>query len=89
MQTGRCVDYPTTAQTGMTMKPHKYDLQLWNSMHPVGSPCDLILDDGSMLRTKTRSIAWELGHGQAVVKVEGKSGGWLLERVRIFETHHI
>lgn len=55
-------------------------------MNPVGTPCDLILDDGKTLRT--RSEAWNLGHGQAVVKVEGKSGGWMLERVRILETHH-
>lgn len=56
-------------------------------MNPVGSPCDLLQNDGTTLRTRTRSIAWELGHGQAVVKVEGKTGGWELERVRILETH--
>ncbi len=44
-------------------------------------------DDGSQTETRTRSIAWELGHGQAVVKVEGKSGGWILERIRMCETH--
>lgn len=69
------------------MKQRKYDLELWNSLNPVGSPCDLIQNDGTMLRTKTRSVAWNLGHGQAVVLVEGKTGGWELERVRILETH--
>lgn len=69
-----------------TMKrPIKYDLETWNALNPVGSPCVLILDDGTEMPTRTRSIAWELGHGQAVVKVEGKSGGWELERVRMLE----
>lgn len=70
-------------------KPHKYDLKLWNEINPVGTPCVLIEDDGARTETKTRSIAWELGHGQAVVKIEGKSGGWMLERVRIAETHSV
>lgn len=69
------------------MKPRKYDLELWNTLYPVGTPCDLLQNDGTRLRTKTRSIAWELGHGQAVVKVEGKTGGWELERVCILEAH--
>jgi len=68
-------------------RPHKYDLELWNSMNPPGTICDLVQNDGTLLRTKTRSVAWNLGHGQAVVLVEGKTGGWELERVRILETH--
>ncbi len=70
-------------------KPHAYDLELWNSLNPVGSPCELTLDDGSVLRTETRSPAWNLGHGQAVVSVLGRSGGQMLERVRILETHGV
>jgi hypothetical protein len=31
--------------------------------------------------TVTRSVAWELGHGQPVVLVEGESGGICLEHV--------
>lgn len=70
-------------------RPTKYDLKLWNEMNPVGSPCVLTEDDGSQTETHTRSIAWELGHGQAVVKVDGKSGGWMLERIRMCETHKV
>ncbi len=70
-------------------QPIKYDLKLWNEMNPIGSPCVLTEDDGSKTETRTRSIAWELGHGQAVVKVEGKSGGWMLERIRMVETHQV
>lgn len=69
------------------MKPHKYDLELCNSLNPIGSPCELRRDNGMILRTRTRSEAWELGHGQAVVMVEGKAGGWMLERVTMLENH--
>lgn len=68
-------------------RPIKYDLKQWNEIFPVGSPCVLTEDDGSETETHTRSIAWELGHGQAVVKVDGKSGVWMLERIRMCETH--
>lgn len=62
-------------------------LQDWNDTFPIGSPCRLILDDGSGLDTETRSAAWNLGHGQTVVMVAGKSGGWDLDRVKMMETH--
>ena len=32
-------------------------------------------DDGSVTLTRTRSEPWQLGHGQWVVKVIGKTGG--------------
>lgn len=43
------------------------------------------LDDGKLWHTKTRSEAWELGHGQAVIALEGRSGGYDLARVRPME----
>lgn len=60
---------------------HNMTAAEWNTKYPEGTHVTLVLDDGSKLATKTRSIAWELGHGQPVVKVEGKTGGWLLSRV--------
>ena len=36
-------------------------------------------DDGSITHTQTRSIAWELGHGEAVIQVDGKRGGYHLQ----------
>lgn len=68
-------------------KPTKYDLETWNAMYPSGSPCILTDDFGREHKTNTRSIAWELGHGEAVVKVEGRSGGYMLDRIRMLETH--
>ena len=52
---------------------------------PNGTPIVLTLDDGSEYRTKTRSNVWPLGSGQLVVLVEGKTGGWSIDRVRIDE----
>jgi hypothetical protein len=68
-------------------KPKTWDLDLWNSLNPVFSPCELTLDDGSKVITKTRSVAWNLGHGQAVVLVDGRAGGQMLERLKMLETH--
>ena len=65
----------------------RYDLEQWNALNPVGSPCILVMDDGAEIRTRTRSAAWRLGHGQEVVSVEGRSGGYDLDRIRILESH--
>jgi hypothetical protein len=56
-------------------------VELWNRDWPVGSVVDVIRDDGSTLRTRTSSEAWQLGSGEAVVKVEEISGGYQLTRV--------
>ena len=50
---------------------------------PEGTPVMLTLDDGTKTFTVTRSLPWQLGHGAWVVLVEGKSGGWALERVEV------
>lgn len=55
--------------------------EVWNSQYPVGTPVIVIQDDGSRVKSKTRSAAWTLGHGEAVVSYEGRSGGYLLSRV--------
>lgn len=49
---------------------------------PNGTPCLVTRDDGSILHSVTRSDPWELGSGQWVVRVEGISGGYAVERVR-------
>jgi hypothetical protein len=66
------------------MKPRTYTEQQvrdWNEKHPVGSECVLIKDAGDSTLTNTRSPAWLLPWGGAVVSVEGKSGGWDIGRV--------
>lgn len=47
----------------------------------IGTDVIVTRDDGSELRTKTRSAPWMLC-GTPVVMVDGISGGYALERVR-------
>ena len=54
----------------------------WNSKYPVGKPVEVTLDGGSIKETKTASEAWVLGGHTAVIKLEGISGGYALNRVR-------
>lgn len=54
----------------------------WNRSNKPGIQVLVKLDDGRLWQTKTRSEAWELGHGRAVVLLEGKSGGYDLSRVK-------
>lgn len=61
----------------------------WNEIFPVGSPCWVRHDDGSEHTHHTRSPAWLLGSGHAVVKVDGFSGGYDLDRVFMAETHEL
>ncbi len=56
---------------------------VWNSTVPVGTDVVLTDDFGEEEQTKTRSPAWLLGHGQPSVMVEGRSGGYLLYRIRL------
>lgn len=62
---------------------------------PEGTPVIVTLDDGSKWETKTRSIPWMLGADSrdetdpthspghtAVILLEGRTGGYLLERVK-------
>ena len=47
---------------------------------PVGTPILLVEDDLTVTFTRTRSEPWRLGHGELVVLVEGRTGGYLLSR---------
>lgn len=49
---------------------------------PPGTPVDVVLDNGRVWRTETRSEIWELG-GQRVVKLDGRAGGYLVERCTV------
>lgn len=55
----------------------------WNAAFPVGTQVVAypLTRDDAPLYTYTRSAAWTLGHGAAVVKVEGYAGGILLSHV--------
>jgi hypothetical protein len=50
---------------------------------PVGTPCVVTKDDGEQFYTKVRGPVRTLGHGTKIIFVEGITGGYLLDRVRI------
>ena len=54
----------------------------WNEKYPVGQPVTLYDDLGQPHKTHTRSIAWTQATGDVLVKVNGISGGYLLERIQ-------
>lgn len=49
----------------------------FNKLYPVGTRFKYIpiLGCKRRIRTKTRSEAWDLGYGDALVKIEGRSAG--------------
>lgn len=53
----------------------------WNRRYGLGQSVNLTEDDGSITVTHTISEAWVLGHGQPVIKVDGKRGGYSLDRI--------
>lgn len=53
----------------------------WNYHWPIGTQVTLIDDHGNPILTETTSEAWTLGHGEPVVKVRCKSGGYMLSRL--------
>ena len=57
----------------------------WNQRFPVGTPVRYhpIIGDKEFITSKTRSEAWELGHGAPVVKIEGRTGGVALEAIDV------
>lgn len=69
----------------------------WNERYPVGTPVVaypmLRPEDpafgafgGQRLDTHTRTVAWELGHGEPVVSVDGYAGGISLEHIDLADT---
>jgi len=60
----------------------------WNAANPVGATVDaapgaLPRDGGAVMRTRTRTPAWTLGSGEAVVSVVGYPGGIALTHVQV------
>lgn len=64
------------------MKKAEREAMAWNERHPIGTPVAVTQDNGSVVESKTRSPAWVMGDHTAVVMYEGRSGGYLLSRVR-------
>lgn len=62
----------------------------FNEKFPIGTPVVYypihpeVGPEGEFhIKTKTRSIAWELGHGEPVVKIEGRTGGVILSHLTL------
>ncbi|MEU5974365.1 hypothetical protein [Streptomyces sp. NPDC047315] len=68
---------------GLKAKPAGLSAEDWNERYPVGTRVHAYprTRDDAPLRTRTCSRAWTLGHGSAVVMVEGHSAGILLTHV--------
>lgn len=60
----------------------KVKADVWNGLHPSGTPVFLRNYSGVEEETFTRSEAWLLGSGRAVVLVVGRTGGYSLDRIR-------
>jgi hypothetical protein len=55
----------------------------WNSIYPIGTIVNVTKDNGEVVRTKTRSKA-ELFNGRsAVIWLDGITGCYLLNRVKV------
>lgn len=54
----------------------------WNAANPIGTKVILTRDNGTEEHTATRSAAWVLSGHTAVVMVDGRSGCYLLDRIR-------
>lgn len=68
------------------MKMTDKELETWNKRNPPGTPCRVLRNDGQWHKTRTRSIAWRLGHDDVVVKLEGISGGYDLDYIEVDNT---
>jgi len=58
-------------------------LKDWNNRYPAGTAVTYTLDDGRMIDTVTRSEAWRLADGSAVILIKGQSGAVAFERVHV------
>lgn len=59
----------------------------FNAENPIGTRVRYFPIKGvaESIDTKTRSEAWELGHGEPVVKIEGRAGGVCISHLEILE----
>ena len=71
----------------MTKRKYKWTADAWNVSYPIGTKVRVTLVKKGRGRkrpeetfdTATRSVAWPLGHGETVVLVHSKTGGYSVE----------
>jgi len=61
----------------------------FNEWYEVGQPVFYTNDFGEDTQTVTVSPAWDIGSGDSLVKLEGKSGGYCLSRIKVMECHKL
>jgi len=71
----------TEEQFRELVKTKTMSAEMWNKHIEPGTEVTVVLDNRSLLETKTRGLAWEVADGIAVVCVEGKAGGYRLNHV--------
>jgi hypothetical protein len=61
----------------------------WNARHPIGTKVRYfpVMGEPDFDEAETRSEAWTLGHGAAVVKITGRAGGVLLDHLEVADVH--
>ena len=62
-------------------RPNRHRVDPAMTALPAGTLVNVRKDDGDTIVTRTRSLPWQLGHGDWVVSLEGISGGYALDRV--------
>lgn len=55
----------------------------FNQKYEVGQNVIYTDDFGDKHETQTRSEAWELGSGEAVVSIKGRTGGHAISRIQV------
>jgi hypothetical protein len=66
----------------MSPKKQQGMIDRWNATVPIGTPCEVRMDDGAIKTLPTRSTAWLMGGHSAMVMLEGISGGFQLQRCK-------
>jgi hypothetical protein len=63
------------------------EVATWNQAHPVGTPVRYWpgAKTGEGLKSKTRTAAWLLSSGAAVVSVDDYAGGIWLAHIEVIE----
>jgi len=69
----------------MRKKTKTLSAEAWNAIYPPGTPVEVspILLEPPAYKTRTRSAAWIVGSGDALVSIEGKTGGYWLDALRV------
>jgi hypothetical protein len=73
----------STAKQQKQQKKSEHECEIWNRSNPVGTAVSITLDSGEVRKTTTRTEAYVSNAGYAVIFLEGISGYYLLDRVKV------